>query len=161
MTPRSDFCLASSPAQAEGIVRDLHGAEFSPAEISLLRTDPQSPTDDAAAGMAGLISLSINGVVPLLSGGPITKAMGKANVRSVGGGLIAFGVPDVEAARYAALIQDNHVLVAVHTANSDRGNRAREIFKVAEAVDIFTIMAVTTPRGPLLRPQNWSRAAAG
>lgn len=165
MLPRSDFCLASTPAQAGRIIGDLHMAQFSPLEISLLFLAPAAPTDETVVALMaegeGVRPISIGGVYPMLATGPIAKTMGKSSVRSVAGGLIAFGIPDSEAERYQTLIRENHVLVAVHTANSDRGNRARELFKAAAAVDIFTIMAVTTPRVPIMRSQNWSRAAVG
>jgi hypothetical protein len=165
MPPRSDFCLASSPAQAERILRDLHQAGFAPTEISLLFLEPAEPADDTIAASwsdrENVRPIAIVGIDPLLAAGPIAKTMGRSNVRSMAAGLIAFGIPDTEADRYETLIRRQHILIAVHTANSDRGNGAREIFKAAAAVDIFTIMAVTTPRVPILRSQNWSRATAG
>jgi hypothetical protein len=160
----SVFCLVPSRGRADLLLTELKTADVSRAEISLLFLERQAgampgATDlsAAAAESAGAIrgvfrwidgigTLAVPDAGPLIVGGPIAEAMRGANVVSVAAGLMAFGVPSPEASRYEARIKQGHILVAVHIANSDRSDRAREMLAAAEAEDIFTLTEVTTTR---------------
>jgi hypothetical protein len=156
MSPRSDFCLASSRNQAERILRDLSAADFSATELSLLLLDQVPPGPGATRhpwdGAPELGPVIIPGEKPLLAAGPISQAMGARTVGGMAGGLVDFGIPGPEAGRYEPRLHEHHILMAVHTSNVDRGRQARDIFVAAEAADIFTMMTVTTPKAPLAAP---------
>lgn len=182
MSQRSVFCIAASQGRADRIVHDLKGAEFSSTEISALFLDPGASDErafakEAAASaratatqsagvirgvlgwIAGIGPLVIPGVDPLIAAGPIAAALSGATVGSVTDGLIDFGVPQLEAGRYEARINDGHILISVHTENPDMGDRAREIFAAAGAENICTLMKVSTPKISSRSPYGRSRTA--
>jgi outer membrane lipoprotein SlyB len=99
--------------------------------------------------IAGIRSIVIPGVDPLIAAGPVAAAMGSATVGGIAGGLIDFDVPHVEASRYESRIKDGQILIAVHSENPEMSDRAREIFTANEAEAICTMIDVFTPKIPL------------
>src|SRR6476660_8959961 len=120
----SVFCTATTN-QADQIIRELQTAGLSGNDISVLMADKGGTRDfalehstkapeGAAAGagtgvavggvlgwLAGVGSLAIPGVGPLIAAGPIMAALGGAAVGSatggVIGGLVGMGIPEFEA----------------------------------------------------------------
>lgn len=165
MTLRSVFCLVTSRGRADLLIMELRAAEVSTAEISLLFLEQGQHATPAARGLSAAAAesaapirgvcrdldkvgpLALAGVGPLIVGGPIASALRGAKVgSSVADGLVDFGVPALEAARYETRIKKGHTLIAVHLTNSDRSDRARELFTAAAAEDIFTLMQMTSTR---------------
>jgi hypothetical protein len=167
MSKRSVFCIASSRGRADRIVHDLKEAAFAGTDISVLFLDgsvaatkrpaaaavPAAQSSSEIRGVlgwiAGIRSIVIPGVDPLIAAGPVAAAMGSATVGGIAGGLIDFDVPHVEASRYESRIKDGQILIAVHSENPEMSDRAREIFTANEAEAICTMIDVFTPKIPL------------
>jgi hypothetical protein len=175
MSKSSVFCIADSASQAEQIVEDLQSAGFDSSEISVLMPDtggkhdfghvkatkaPEGATTGAAAGgatggvlglLAGIGALAIPGVGPFIAAGPIMAALSGAALGATTGGLVGglvgLGIPEIEAKRYEEKLRNGNFLIAVDARDSDRVDRAKEIFKNAGAEDIATSSLSKAPRG--------------
>jgi hypothetical protein len=158
------FCIAQTINKAEIIVDRLRIAGFSNNDISVLLPDKSGTQDFAhekhtkapegaaiggAAGisvgavvgwLAGVGSLAIPGVGPLIAAGPIMGLLGGAAVGaatgSLAGALVGLGIPEYEAKRYEGKIIGGSALISVHTENADERDKAKKIFEQAEAEDI-------------------------
>ena len=174
MSKTSVFCIAKSHSQAEQIVERLQSSGFPSSEISILLPDtegkhdighvkatkaPEGATTGAAAGgvtggalglLAGIGALAIPGVGPFIAAGPIMAALSGAAIGAttggVVGGLIGMGIPEIEAKRYEEKLKTGNYLIAVHAEDGDQKDRAKEIFKAAEAEDISTSSMSSTPK---------------
>src|SRR5512143_1020174 len=161
---RAVYCLATTDAQAEGIVRDLRTAGFTSNDISVLFPDrggsrefaheqhtklPEGASTGAGTGgllggalgwLAGIGALAIPGVGPFVAAGPLMAALSGAAIGAAAGGLtgalIGLGMPELEAKRYEGKIRSGNILVSVHTDDRDQRKRAREVFERAGAEDI-------------------------
>jgi hypothetical protein len=162
------FCIAQNIDQAEVIVDRLKLANFSNNDISVLFPDKSGTQDFAhekhtkapegaaiggATGMgvgailgwlAGIGSLAIPGVGPLIAAGPIMGALSGAAVGAATGGLtgtlVGLGIPEYEAKRYEGKIKGGNALISVHTENSEALDRAKKIFEQAHAEDISSTL---------------------
>src|SRR5213075_3046273 len=171
---KSVFGIATSLGQAERIVQQLQAQGFADSEISVLMPDtggtrdvghvkatkaPEGATTGAATGgatggviglLAGIGALAIPGVGPFIAAGPIMAALSGAAVGATTGGLvgglIGLGIPEVEAKRYEQKLKNGNFLIAVDARDSDQVDRAKEIFKNAEAEDIATSSLSKAPR---------------
>ncbi len=158
------ICIAKSEEQAVRIVNQLKEAGFSNNDISVLLPDragtrdfahelhtkaPEGAATGAMAGgvaagvlgwLAGIGSLAIPGVGPLIAAGPIMAALsGAAAGGAVGGltgALIGFGIPEYEAKQYEGKVKNGNILISVHTEDSKERSAAKEIFDRAHAGDI-------------------------
>jgi hypothetical protein len=163
---RSVFCIVHNRAAAERIVENLKAAGFSNNDISVLFPDktgtrdfaheqhtkaPEGAVAGAATGaalggvlgwLAGIGTLAIPGVGPLIAAGPIMAALSTAalggTLGGLTGGLIGMGLPEFEAKRYESKVQGGNILVSVHSDNGDETERAKEIFEQNGAQDIAT-----------------------
>ena len=173
MSKTSVFCIATSHAQAERIVESLQGAGFPSSEISvLLPADegkhdighvkatkaPEGATTGAAAGgvtggviglLAGIGALAIPGVGPLIAAGPIMAALSGAAIGGatggIVGGLVGLGIPEIEAKRYDQKLREGNYLISVHAHDGDQADKAKDIFKAADAEDITSSSMSSTP----------------
>lgn len=183
MAQRSAFCLATSRPSAGRILAELMATEISGAEVSLLyvllasvsarKRDaatrdamevavsiPGEQADGKPGWLPAVGPLLLPGSEPLMAVGPLGDTLRAARVRSLSAGLLAFGIPSTEAARYATGIDDGLVLIAVHAVNPEKSGDARTIFRRAGATDGFTMLQVSTPRYPGLRAAILGRAIA-
>jgi len=157
----SVYCLASSEPQANEILTHLRNLRFSSSEISVLLKDKEtkniSVKEDAIRGarkggiaggvlgaLAGLTALSIPAVGPLLAAGPLLGAFGGAAVGGVVGGLAGgsgalthIGIPEEHTPRIEEKIHDGAILIAVHSNDPARLDRALRVFKSSGAEDIY------------------------
>jgi hypothetical protein len=168
------FCTVSTEAQASSIVEDLRGAGFTNDDISALFPDkrgtkdfaheqgtkaPEGAATGASAGallggvlgwLAGIGSLAIPGVGPLIAAGPIMATLGGAAVGATTGGitgaLVGYGMPEIEAKRYEGKVKGGNILLSVHTEDGDEVKRAKEIFKSHRAEDIAYTGEAKPPR---------------
>lgn len=175
MSKKSVFCIATSRAQADGIVAQLKSASFSPNDISVLFPDKGTTRDFAhekntkapegaiaGAGTGGLLggalgwvagigALAIPGVGPFIAAGPIIAALSGAaigaTVGGIAGGLIGLGIPELEAKRYEGKVKAGNILISVHTENSAEITRAKDIFTKAGAEDVCVTGEATAPTG--------------
>ncbi len=174
MSKTSVFCIAKSHSQAEQIVERLQTSGFQTSEISILLPDtegkhdighvkatkaPEGATTGAATGgvtggvlglLAGIGALAIPGVGPFIAAGPIMAALSGAAIGAtaggVVGGLIGMGIPEIEAKRYEEKLKTGNYLIAVHTHDGDQEDRAKKIFKDAQAEDITSSGMSSTPK---------------
>jgi hypothetical protein len=166
MSKTSVFGIVKSHSQAEQVVEGLQNAGFPASEISVLLPDnegkhdighvkatkaPEGATTGATTGgvtggvlglLAGIGALAIPGVGPFIAAGPIMAALSGAAIGATTGGvvgaLIGMGIPEIEAKRYEDKLKSGNYLIAVHAADGDQKDRAKEIFKNAGADDIST-----------------------
>ena len=155
------YCIASTEPQADDILTHLRNLGFTASEISILLKDNDtrniSVKEDAVRGarkggiaggvlgaLAGLTVLTVPVLGPLVVAGPILSALGGAAVGGVVGGLAGgsgalthIGIPEAEGARLEQLIQSGAILIAVHSDNPARLDRAMRVFKSAGAPEIF------------------------
>ena len=155
------FGLAKSQDQALGIVKQLNGAGFSDADISvpvnntgarrlahLRRTRaPEGMAVGAGVGLVigavlgwllGIGVLTIPGIGPFLAAGPIMAALAGAGIGATAGGfvgaLIGIEMPQFEAVQYQAKMDGGNILISVLTADANERRRVEEIFKNAGSV---------------------------
>ncbi len=166
MAGKAVLCIAKSESQADHIVSDLRAAGFPDGDISALFPDKQGTRDfahekgtkmpegaatGAATGgavggalglLAGIGALAIPGLGPFIAAGPIMATLGGAAAGAAAGGLtgalIGLGMPEYEAKQYESKVKDGNILLSVHTDDSARCSRAKEIFVANKADDIAT-----------------------
>jgi hypothetical protein len=110
---------------------------------------PEGATTGAIAGgviggtlglLAGIGTLAIPGIGPLIAAGPIMAALAGIGSGGVVGGivgaLVGLGMPEYEAKRYEGLIRKGGVLLSVHCDNSDWVKRAKQLLDQTGAADI-------------------------
>jgi hypothetical protein len=90
--------------------------------------------------LAGIGTLAIPGVEPLVVAGPIVAALAGAGALGIAAGivgaLIGIATPEYEARRYAGRVRHGGVLLSVHCDNRDWVKRARRIMRSTGAEDI-------------------------
>lgn len=158
------ICIAKSEEQAASIVNQLKEAGFSNDDVSLLLPDragprdlaheqhtkaPEGVTTGVVAGgviagvlgwLAGIGTITIPGIDPLIAAGPIMAALSSAAaggaIGAMAGALVGFGFPEYEARQYEGKVKNGNILISVHTEDSKERSAAREIFDDAKAEDI-------------------------
>jgi hypothetical protein len=160
------YCIASTDAKAVRIATRLKASGFTPTDISVLAPDrgslrdlaidnstkaPEGAATGVSAGallggalgwLAGIGSLAIPGVGPLLAAGPIMAALSGAAVGGAVGGLagtlIGLGIPEYEAKQYEGKLQSGNILLAVHVDDVEETNLVRQIMEEEQAEDVST-----------------------
>ena len=158
------FGIYPNRSMVESAVDTLVNAGFRSTDISVLLPDnvgtkafahekntkaPEGTTTGAATGgviggtlglLAGIGTLAIPGVGPLIAAGPIMSALAGLGVGGAVGGLIGamvgMGIPEYEAKRYEGWVKEGGVLLSVHCDTSDEIKRAKDILKSTGAQDI-------------------------
>jgi hypothetical protein len=158
------FGIYASPATAEKAVDTLLSLGFSNSDISVLLPDddstrafahekntkaPEGTTTGVTAGgviggtlglLAGIGSLAIPGVGPLIAAGPIMGALAGLGVGGAVGGivgaLVGMGIPEYEAKRFEGAVKDGGTLLSVHCDSSEEVTRAKDGLKATGARDI-------------------------
>jgi hypothetical protein len=164
MAAKAVFGIAKNEEQATRIVNELKEAGFSSDDVSVLLPDragsrdfahehhtkaPEGAAAGAVAGgvmagvlgwLAGIGSLAIPGVGPLIAAGPIMAALSGAAaggaVGTLAGALVGLGIPEYEAKQYEGKVKNGNILISVHTEDSKQRNIAKEIFERAHAEDV-------------------------
>jgi hypothetical protein len=159
MSKDSVIGLATSRSMADAVVQRLYNANFSYDDISVLMPDtagtrdfahekhtkvPEGISTGAGTGgaiggalgfLAGIGALTIPGIGPFIAAGPLVAALSGvgagAAVGGIAGGLIGLGIPEYEAKQYEGKIREGNILISVHCANSDEGDRAEQILEAA------------------------------
>lgn len=158
------FCIARSEEQAERIVTDLKTAGFSNDDVSALFPDragtrdfahehatkaPEAASIGAGTGgvlggalgwLAGIGTLAIPGLGPLIAAGPIVAALSGAaagaGIGGITGALVGLGIPEYEAKQYEGKVKGGNILISVHAEDRNETSRAKDIFERAGADDI-------------------------
>jgi len=158
------FGIFDSRISAELCIDNLMVSGFRSDDISVLAPDadvthelatekntkaPEGATVGATTGgviggtlglLAGIGSLAIPGVGPLIAAGPIMATLAGVGAGAAAGGLIGalvgMGIPEYEAKRYEGRVRNGGILVSVHCDNSNWVSRAEKILKGSGADDI-------------------------
>ena len=102
--------------------------------------------------LAGIGALAIPGVGPLIAAGPIMATLAGEGVGAAVGGvaiaLIGLGIPEYEAKRYEARLNEGGVLLSVHCNTAGEVKRAKNLMEGTGAEDISsaTESAVSSDR---------------
>lgn len=126
---------------------------------------PEGASTGAASGavlggvlgwLAGIGSLAIPGVGPLIAAGPIMAALAGAGIGGTLGGLtgalVGFGIPEYEAKRYEGAVMKGGILLSVHCDDSDWATKAKKTLELAGATDISDTHASNSVAGEGERP---------
>jgi hypothetical protein len=164
------FGIYATRPQVENAVDELKAAGFRNTDISVLfpenvgtkefahEKDTKAPEGTAtgvvtggviggALGwLAGIGSLAIPGVGPLIAAGPIIGALSGIGAGGVIGGiagaLIGMGIPEYEAKRYEGRIKRGNILLSVHSDNNEWREKAKNILEDTGAEDISSASEV-------------------
>src|ERR1051326_6471661 len=156
------YCIASTEPQANDILLHLRNLGFSSSDVSVLlkakETKNISMKEDALreaengglvggprGALAGLTIFAAPILGPLAIAGPIIGALGGAAVGGVVAGLAGgtgalthMGIHEDVARRLEQKIQDGAILVAVHSDDPARRDRAFRVFKSSGAEEVYS-----------------------
>ena len=156
------YCVASTEPQANDILMHLRNLGFSSSEVSVLlkakETKNISMKEDAVrdaekgslvggalGALAGLTIFSAPILGPLAVAGPIIAALGGAAVGGVVGGLAGgtgalarIGIPENATPRLQQKINEGAILIAVHSNQPARLDRALRVFKSSGAEEVYS-----------------------
>ncbi len=130
------FCLSSSQAQAETIIRKLKSAGFADDDISALL--PDTTEASGASMLDGLSGLIIPGLGYFIASGPITEALGDELGLPSGltNALIMMGLPEHDAARFETKVKEGQILISALATDSTQSRAAEEIFRNSRATNV-------------------------
>jgi hypothetical protein len=179
------FGIYPTIAAAEAGVDTIKTAGFRTEDISALLPDNQGTKDFAhekgtkapegavtGAGtgvvlggalgwLAGIGTLAIPGVGPLIAAGPILATLSGVGIGGVAGGivggLVGLGIPEYEAKRYEGRVRSGKVLVSVHCDDSEWVKRAKETLETTGAEDISSASEAPADYAKSDKPLNRSR----
>jgi hypothetical protein len=165
--PKAVICVVRTEEDANQLMNRLKEAEFSAQEVSIITQDRRerkelkhastlSRLEGLAAGalgggallgglgwIAGIVALSIPGIGPILAAGPVVAALADAAIGGgiglVGGAILGLRMPDHIARYYEEALQNGHSLVAVHTDDPAKQQKARELFQAADGEYIHVV----------------------
>jgi hypothetical protein len=160
------YGIASNDAKAVRIATRLKASGFTPSDISVLAPDrgslrdlaidnstkaPEGAATGVSAGallggalgwLAGIGSLMIPGIGPVLAAGPIMVALSGAAiggaVGALAGTLIGLGIPEYEAKQYETKLRSGNILLAVHVDDVEEAALVRQVMEEERAEDIAT-----------------------
>lgn len=158
------FGIYSTVGTAEAAVDHLISRGFNNSSISVLLPDdestrafahekstkaPEGTATGVTAGgviggtlglLAGIGSLAIPGVGPLIAAGPIMATLAGVGVGGAVGGivgaLVGMGIPEYEAKRYEGAVKNGGTLLSVHCDTSEQIDSAKAALKDSGAHDI-------------------------
>ncbi len=158
------FGIYATREMAENTVDRLIGAGFRNEDISVLLQDnvgtkdfahekhtkaPEGTATGVVAGgliggtiglLAGIGTLAIPGLGPLIAAGPIIAALTGVGSGGIVGGvigaLVGMGIPEYEAKRYEGRIKEGGILLSVHCDSSEWISKAKTLLKETGAEDI-------------------------
>jgi hypothetical protein len=174
--------IFKSRAQLETCVDSLKQEGFRNADVSALFQSgesskefahtagtklPEGASTGAASGaavggvlgwLAGIGTLAIPGVGPLIAAGPIMAALAGAGIGGTIGGLtgalIGWGFPEYEAKRYEGSVKDGGILLSVHCDDSDWADKAKTTLKASGAKDVSSTSQSDSIEGAGERPHQ-------
>src|SRR5262249_56040370 len=119
---------------------------------------PEGATTGAVAGgalggvagwLAGIGTLAIPGVGPLIAAGPILAALSGvaagAAVGGVTGALVGYGIPEYEAKIYEGKVREGNILLSVHTDDGNERAAPKKIFERYRPPHVTTAGDPPTP----------------
>jgi uncharacterized membrane protein len=156
------YCIGSNEHQANDILMHLRNLGFRSSEVSVLLKAKdtrnislkENAIRDAERGglvggalgaLAGLTIFTAPILGPLALAGPIIGALSGAAVGGVIGGLAGgtgalthIGIPEDATQRVEKRIEEGGILIAVHSDDPARLNRALRIFKSSGAEEVYS-----------------------
>lgn len=167
------YCVARNDRQAIRIASRLRSDGIDPGDISIIAPDPTAHRDlvlenstkapeGAAAGasagallggtlgwLAGIGSLVIPGLGPLVAAGPMLSALSGlalgGTIGGIGGALVGLGIPEYEAQQYEGKLKEGRILMCVHAEDEEDESRIRDILSEEHAEDISTGSEAAVP----------------
>jgi hypothetical protein len=164
MANTSVFGIYTTQLQVELAVDELKAAGFRNTDISVLfpenvgtkdfavKKETKAPEGTAAGAvtggvvggalgwLAGIGSLAIPGVGPLIAAGPIigllTGVGVGGSVGAITGALIGVGIPEYEAKRYEGRVKSGGILLSVHSDDSQWTKKGKRVLEDTGAEDI-------------------------
>jgi hypothetical protein len=161
---KSVFGIYKSSMAAEAAVDRILANGFTNNDVSVLLPDsrsskefahqkntkaPEGTATGATAGavvggtlglLAGIGSLAIPGLGPVIAAGPIMGALAGLGAGGAVGGLlgalVGMGIPEYEAKRYEGRVKSGGVLVSIHCDTSDEIKHAKNLLEQTGAEDI-------------------------
>lgn len=158
------FGIYASREMAENAVDRLISAGFRNEDISVLLQDnvgtkdfahekhtkaPEGTATGVLAGgliggtiglLAGIGTLAIPGLGPLIAAGPIIAALTGVGSGGIVGGvigaLVGMGIPEYEAKRYEGRIKEGGILLSVHCDSGEWVSKAKTLLRETGAEDI-------------------------
>jgi len=158
------FGIYTARSDAERAVDSLREAGFRSTDISALFPKNEGTKDfahekhtkapeGAAAGastgaviggalgwLAGIGTLAVPGIGPLLAAGPIVAALAGVGaggaIGGVTGALIGLGIPEYEAKRYEGRVRAGGILLSVHCDDANWTKKAKQILEQTGAEDV-------------------------
>lgn len=160
----SVFAIFRDENEVGVAVDKLKAAGFRNTDISVLMADnkgnkdfahqkdtkaPEGAATGASTGaviggvlgwLAGIGTLAIPGVGPLIAAGPIMAALAGAGIGGTAGGLLGalagMGIPEYEAKRFEGMIKEGRALISVHCDQQEWVGKAKEILEQAGGQDV-------------------------
>jgi len=185
MANEAVFGIYATRHQVENAVDELKAAGYRNTDISVLFPEnvgtkefahekdtkaPEGTTTGVVTGgviggalgwLAGIGSLAIPGVGPLIAAGPIIGAlsgMGAGGViGGIAGALIGMGIPEYEAKRYEGRIKRGNILLSVHSDNHEWTKKAKTILEETGAEDVSSTGEVKGDYANTERPERKNR----
>src|SRR5262249_50991707 len=115
--------------------------------------------------LAGVGSLAIPGIGPLIAAGPILAALGGGGAGGAVGGasvaLVGRGIPEYEAKRYEGLVRQGRVLLSVHCDNSEWVDRSKNVLERVGAEDISSASEAAADYAKSDKPRVRTGGGAG
>jgi len=167
------YCIAKNDGQAIRIAGRLRAMGIAPEDISIVAPDPTAHRDlahenatkapegaasGASAGallggalgwLAGIGSLAIPGVGPLIAAGPILGTLSGLAVGGtlggVAGALVGLGIPEYEAQQYEGKLKKGRILMCVHAEDADEEGCIRDVLSAEHAESISTGIEAAVP----------------
>jgi len=91
--------------------------------------------------LAGIGTLAIPGIGPLVAAGPIVATLAGAGaggaIGGIAGALVGLGLPELEAKRFEAAIKQGRILLSVHCPDMGIAENARKVLDEYGAKEVF------------------------
>lgn len=164
MANKAVFGIYNTRPEVEKAIDLLRAAGFRATDISVLLPEnlgnkdtgvegatkaPEGATAGGVSGatiggvlgwLAGIGTLAIPGIGPLIAAGPIVGALAGLGAGGAAGALVGalagYGIPEYEAKRYEGRIRKGGILVSVHSDDSEWTAKAKTILEETGADDV-------------------------
>lgn len=171
------FAIYQNRNQTERAVDTLLENGFRVEDMSVLMADnvgakdfaiekrtkaPEAATAGAVAGgtlglLAGLGTVAIPGIGPLLAAGPLAAALAGVGAAGAVGGLIGsltrLGIPEFEAKRYEGMLRSCGILLSVHSEDSNWIDRGKALLERTGGEDVSSNSEASADYATTANPQ--------
>lgn len=180
MANKAVFGIYNTRAEVEDAIGRLRAAGFRATDISVLLPEnlgnkdmgvagatkaPEGATAGGVSGatiggvlgwLAGIGTLAIPGIGPLIAAGPIVGALAGLGAGGATGALVGalagYGIPEYEAKRYEGRVRKGGTLLSVHTDDSEWTSKAKSILGETGAEDVSSASEASADYGKTEKP---------